>query len=309
MIETANYGRLSEALLIYQLAMQRYIARTLQTANNGAGDWFSDQVLTSLGGDRRKNLERNRRELEDGTSPEQLLDATHFPDVLNENWDSFRLALKDRKQVLRQTRQIKKWRSSWAHPSEKATGGLSDADLDEKLQTCEAVVERFNSEAASMIRSLRSHNPEDATLPTSISVPEDEPDSSKTNRNAVDEEANALREQVERWRQEQAVKVGHLRKKLERYQEAATRKAELYEMEFKLKELGSQATAVVQEEHDEAHIYQWEDCLVDLLRATFDAGYPHGHVVTDDGDGSGTIEFDVAEGNVRFDLTIKIDIH
>ncbi len=305
MIDTVNYGRLSEGLLIYQIAMQRFIARTLRTANNGAGDWFRDLALTSLKGDRLKNLERNLTETDDGSNPEQLLDASHFPEVIDANWELFRGAFKDRNQVKSQTRRIRKWRPPWAHPSDKTTGELTNANVDERLETCQLVVGRFDSEAAKRLETLRTRTNADADAAASNSMAGDESTSPVTDNSEVDPELDA---RIEQWRAEHAEKVKRLRRKFRLYQQAAARKAALSVAERALADAESDLYEDVQEEWSEAHSFQWDDCLAGLLQATFDAGYPRGHLVEDYGNGSGTIQFDVSERDLRFDIEIKIEL-
>ena len=172
MIDTMNHGRVSQALLIYKTATRRFIARVLKSENGGAGDWFGDLVLAKLRAEKRGRLEHALAESEEelaangrgggseGEGPERLLEETHFPDIVNENWGAFRHALReDRSLIVRQLRQIKKYRDKKnAHNSEE----LSHKEAHEIIEACRLIVERFDTSAAAQLEELRNWpEPED----------------------------------------------------------------------------------------------------------------------------------------------------
>ena len=171
MTEVMNYGRASEALRIYRSAMQSFISDTLRRENGGAGDWFADSVLAKLSAPLCDGIQRklddlefepaNRGEGPADSAPESLLEETHYPGIISQNWSSFNQPLKDREEVLKLTRQLKKARNKKiAHSSRQ----LSDGEATEIIAACLSIVERFDSTSAALLNALLkpsnpSHSP------------------------------------------------------------------------------------------------------------------------------------------------------
>lgn len=162
MIDTTNHSRASAALLIYKTATRRFIARALKTQNGGTGDWFADLVLPSLSGPTAEHLKQRVEEAtesgvivsrggQDDDGPERFLEEAHFPHIVKENWDAFRYSLRDRNAVLKRLRQIKGYRNDVvAHNNQP----VSEDQVTDITQACQAVVELFDSSASDQLGEL-----------------------------------------------------------------------------------------------------------------------------------------------------------
>ena len=156
-----NYGRASEALRVYRLAMQTFIADTLDDEKGGDGEWFGNLALARLPRYLAEDLERHiasaRAEREADTSNNEeieakhLLEERHYPHIIRENWDRFRQSLKDRDEVLNRMRKLKRFRDKKvAHNSRQ----LSDEEAIEVISTCRSVVERFDASSTAQLTEL-----------------------------------------------------------------------------------------------------------------------------------------------------------
>ena len=162
MPETGNHGLASEALLEYKTALRHFIGQQLKSHAGGQGDWFDVYVIQCLSGiqqdalrRRLKDWEENRESLRrpsDVEGPEQFLEETHFPQIVQKHWNEvFHHSLKDRSAVLNDLRAVRNFRNDGvAHAQEQ----LADDELIALLEACGRLLEFVNREAARKVQSL-----------------------------------------------------------------------------------------------------------------------------------------------------------
>lgn len=272
-----NYGRASQALLIYKTATRRFIARTLKSQNGGAGDWFADLVLAKLSGPMCSNIKRVMDESEEGTvknrggledeGPERFLEETHFPNIVGENWDAFRHSLKDRDTVLRQLRQIKKYRNEKvAHNSEP----VLDEEVTEIIEACRSVVARFDSSAAEQLTELLSlpQVNDDAKVESSQSQ-EAEPAGSVSEQGSSEGRDNVWRE-VDRFERERTRKLRRLHRLMRQFADLSAAYMHIDDLTHQVDKLRPIVELDInqgqlEEAQSDLYILLWDETAPDLL--------------------------------------------
>ncbi len=346
MIDTMNYGRASQALLIYKTVTRRFIARTLKGENGGAGDWFADLVLTNLPGpvaDRLK--ERVEGATEDGIitnrgsqedrGPELFLEEAHFPRVVGKNWNAFRHVLKDRDTVLKQLRQIKKYRDEVAHANQAG----SDQDATAIIEACRSVVVRFDSSAADQLAKLLAPPAVEEDSSGSVAddvqengepdVPsmvlgsptakdrvaciglEDQPNAEGESTDSIVRDAQGndgeddVWEGVNRFQQERQRRVARLDALIQQFEQAGEAQDQIAKLKHTLCELGSTSDPDFDDTWGELNSLRWLYILPELVAEVIEA--TEGFGVSEDGIVS-EAEFEAEGSNKSIGLKISLEV-